>query len=102
MHASSTVLCQRLTGRAVTLTLHGPIGELAAALRTVADALDREQAASTVTYAATVEPQARGPAPGGMTASLADRFLAQLTSRRRGPGGPVPSRPRSDLRGAPS
>jgi hypothetical protein len=45
MHASSTVLCQRLTGRAVTLTLHGPMRELAAALRTVADALDREQAA---------------------------------------------------------
>jgi hypothetical protein len=67
-----------LVGR-VTLTLHGPIGELAAALRTLADALDREQATSTVTYTATVAPQARGPAPGGMTASLADRFVAQLT-----------------------
>ena len=63
----------------VTFTLHGPIGELAAALRTLADALDQEQATSTVTYSATVEPQARGPAPGGMTASLADRFVAQLT-----------------------
>jgi hypothetical protein len=63
----------------VTLTLHGPIGELAAALRTLADALDREQATSTVTYTATVEPHARGPAPGGMTAILADRFVAQLT-----------------------
>ena len=63
----------------VTLTLHGPIGELAAALRTLADALDQEQATSTVTYTATVAPQARGPAPGGMTASLADRFVAQLT-----------------------
>jgi hypothetical protein len=30
----------------VTLTLHGPIGELAAALRTLADALDHEQATS--------------------------------------------------------
>jgi hypothetical protein len=56
----------------VTLTLHGPIGELAAAL-------DEEQTTSTVTYTATVAPQARGPAPGGMTASLADRFVAQLT-----------------------
>ena len=26
-----------------------------------------------------MEPQARGPAPGGMTASLADRFVGQLT-----------------------
>jgi len=67
-----------LVGR-VTLTLHGPIGELAAALRVLADALDQEQATSTVTYTATVVPQARGPAPGGMTASLADRFVAQLT-----------------------
>jgi hypothetical protein len=32
-----------------------------------------------VTYTAAVEPQARGPAPGGMTASLADRFVGQLT-----------------------
>jgi hypothetical protein len=63
----------------VTLTLHGPIGELAAALRTLADALDQKQTTSTVTYAATLDPQARGPAPGGMTASLADRFVAQLT-----------------------
>lgn len=66
------------TGR-VTLTLRGPIGELATALRTFADALDHEQATSTITYTATVEPQARGPAPGGMTAILADRFVAQLT-----------------------
>jgi hypothetical protein len=63
----------------VTLTLYGPIGELAAALRTLADALDREQATSTVTYTAMLEPHARGPAPGGMTAELADRFVAQLT-----------------------
>jgi hypothetical protein len=63
----------------VTLTLYGPIGELAATLRTLADALDHEQATSTVTYTATVEPQARGPAPGGMTARLADRFVARLT-----------------------
>jgi hypothetical protein len=41
-----------LVGR-VTLTLHGPIGELAAAL-------DEEHATSTVTYTATVAPQARG------------------------------------------
>jgi hypothetical protein len=53
----------------ITLTLCGPIGELAAALRTLADALDQEQAISTVTYTATVEPQACGPAPGGMTAA---------------------------------
>jgi hypothetical protein len=59
--------------------LRGPIGELATALRTFADALDHEQATSTITYTATVEPQARGPAPGGMTAILADRFVAQLT-----------------------
>ena len=26
-----------------------------------------------------VEPQARGPAPGGMTACLADQFVGQLT-----------------------
>jgi hypothetical protein len=32
-----------------------------------------------VTYTAAVEPQARAPAPGGMTASLADRFVGQLT-----------------------
>jgi hypothetical protein len=63
----------------VTITLHGPIGELAAALRTLADALDHEQATSTVTYTATVDPHARGPAPGGMTAILADRFVGQLT-----------------------
>jgi hypothetical protein len=63
----------------VTLTLHGPIGELAAALRTLADALDHEQATTAVTYTATVEPHARGPAPGGMSAILADRFVAQLT-----------------------
>jgi hypothetical protein len=63
----------------VTLTLHGPIGELAAALRTLAEALDHEEATSTVTYTATVEPHARGPAPGGMTTILADRFVAQLT-----------------------
>jgi hypothetical protein len=67
-----------LVGRA-TLTLHGPIGELAAALRTLADALDQEQATSTITHTATVAPQTRGQAPGGMTASLADRFVAQLT-----------------------
>jgi hypothetical protein len=67
------------TGR-VTLSLHGPIGELAAALRTLADALDREQASGAVTYAATVEAGAPGPAPGGMTAALADRFVAQLSS----------------------
>ena len=62
----------------VTLTLHGPIGELAAALRTLADALDREQANGAVTYTATVEADAPGLAPGGMTAALADRFVAQL------------------------
>jgi hypothetical protein len=32
----------------VTLTPHGPISDLAAALRTLADALDHEQATSTV------------------------------------------------------
>ena len=62
----------------VTLTLYGPIGDLAAALRTLADALDHEQATNTITYTTAVEPQGRGPAPGGMTAFLADRF-AQLT-----------------------
>jgi hypothetical protein len=63
----------------VTLTLHGPVGELAAALRTLADALDHEPATSAVIYTAALEPHARGPAPGGMTAELADRFVAQLT-----------------------
>jgi hypothetical protein len=63
----------------VRLTLHGPIGELAAALRTLADALDRQRARSAVTYTATVEADAPGPAPGGMTAALANRFVAQLT-----------------------
>jgi hypothetical protein len=76
-HPPSTASAS-LVGR-VSLTLHGPIGELAAALRTLADALDQEQTASTITYTATVAPQAHGPAPGGMTASLADRFVAQLT-----------------------
>lgn len=32
----------------VTLTPHGPISDLAAALRALADALDREQATNTV------------------------------------------------------
>ncbi len=63
----------------VTLTLHGPIGELASALRVLADALDREPAASAVTYTAAVEAKAVGSAPGGLTASLADRFVARLT-----------------------
>jgi hypothetical protein len=78
MHRRPSPASASPVGR-VTLTLHGPIGELAAALRTLADALDQEQATSTVTYTATVEPQAHEPAPGGMTASLADRFVAQLT-----------------------
>jgi hypothetical protein len=78
MHRQPSTASAALVGR-VTLTLHGPIGELAAALQTLADALDREQATSTITYTATLAPQARGPAPGGMTASLADRFVAQLT-----------------------
>jgi hypothetical protein len=64
----------------VTLNLYGPIGELATALRTLADALDREQARSAVTYTATVEADGPGPAPGGMTPDLADRFVAQLSS----------------------
>jgi hypothetical protein len=64
----------------VTLNLYGPIGELATALRTLADALDREQARSAVTYTATVEADGPGPAPGGMTPALADRFAAQLSS----------------------
>ena len=63
----------------VTLTLHGPISELAAALRTLADALDREQATGAVTYAAAVEADKFSSAPGGMTAALADRFVAQLS-----------------------
>jgi hypothetical protein len=63
----------------VTLTLYGPMGGLAAALRTLAGALDREQASGAVTYAAAVEADAPGPAPGGMTAALADRFVAQLS-----------------------
>lgn len=75
----------------VTLALYGPIGELAAALRTLADALDQEQATSTVTYTAAVEPQARGPAPGGITASLADRFVAQLGIGRDRLGGVLTS-----------
>jgi hypothetical protein len=78
MHRRPSPASAALVGR-VTLTLHGPIGELAATLRTLADALDQEQAISTVTYTATLAPQACGPAPGGMTASLADRFVAQLT-----------------------
>jgi hypothetical protein len=67
------------TGR-VALTLHGPIGDLAAALRTFADALDREQARGAVTYVATVEAHAPDPAPGGMTAALAEKFVSQLSS----------------------
>lgn len=64
----------------VTLTLHGPISELAAALRTLADALDREQASGAITYAVAVEEaDDSSPAPGGMTATLADRFVAQLS-----------------------
>jgi hypothetical protein len=62
------------------LTLHGPISELAAALRTLADALDREQASRAVTYTATVEADAPSPAPGGITSALADRFVSQLSS----------------------
>jgi hypothetical protein len=54
----------------VTLTLYGPSGELAAALRILADALGHEQATRTVSYTAALEPHARGPAPGGMTAEL--------------------------------
>ena len=65
--------------RRVTLTLHGPISELAAALRTLADALDRERASGAVTYAAAAEADDSSPAPGGMTAALADRFVAQLS-----------------------
>jgi hypothetical protein len=78
MHRRPSTASASLVGR-VTVTLHGPIGELAAALRILADALDQEQVTRTVTYTATVAPQARGPAPGGITASLADRFVAQLT-----------------------
>jgi hypothetical protein len=63
----------------VTLTLHGPISELTAALRTLAAALDRERAGSAVTYTATVDPDGSGSAPGGMTAALADQFVAQLS-----------------------
>jgi hypothetical protein len=47
------------------LTLHGPIGELAAALRTLADALDREQANGAMTYSAAVEADVSGPARAG-------------------------------------
>lgn len=79
MHESPTVHRQRLTGRAGHAPLPGRIGELAAALRTLADAPGQEQATSTVTYTATVAPQAYGPTPGGMTASFADRFVARLT-----------------------
>jgi hypothetical protein len=61
----------------VALTLHGPIGELAVTLRTLADALAREQVSRAVTYTATVQAGTPGPAPGGMTAALADRFVAQ-------------------------
>jgi hypothetical protein len=46
--------------RRITLTLYGPIGELAAALRTLADALDQEQAISTVTYTARWSPGRAG------------------------------------------
>jgi hypothetical protein len=60
---------RRFIGRAGHTHLARPIRELAAAL-------DQEQATSTVTYTATVAPQARGPALGGMTASLSDRFVA--------------------------
>jgi hypothetical protein len=69
----------RPAGR-VTINLHGPIRELAAALRTLADALDREQASSAVTYTTTVEADAPSPAPGGMTPALADQFVSQLSS----------------------
>jgi hypothetical protein len=64
----------------VTLTLQGPIGELAAALRTLADAVDRVQASDAVSYTATVEADAPGSAPGGMTRALADQFVSQLSS----------------------
>jgi hypothetical protein len=40
----------------VALTLHGPIGELDATLRTLADTLDREQVSRAVTYTATSKP----------------------------------------------
>jgi hypothetical protein len=60
--ADAEVLARR--AERVTLTLHGPIGELPAALRTLADALDHEQATSTVTYTATAAPQARGFSAG--------------------------------------
>jgi hypothetical protein len=71
-HGPPTPLCRTSAYRSgLTLTLHGRIGDLAAALRTFADALDREQARGTATYVATVEADAPDPAPGGMTAALA-------------------------------
>ena len=90
------------TSRRVTLALHGPIGELASALRTLADALDQEQATSTVTYT-------HGCTSGAWaSAGWDDRQPRRPvrgpahSSRRRGPGGPVPSCARGDLRGAPA
>jgi hypothetical protein len=49
----------------VTLTLHGPIGELATALRILAAALDHEQATSTVTYPPGSNPTPVGRRPAG-------------------------------------
>jgi hypothetical protein len=78
MHRRPSPASASPVGR-VTLSLHGPIGELAAALRTLADALDQEQTTSTGTYTAMVEPQARGPGTGRDDRQPRDQFVARLT-----------------------
>ena len=60
----------------VTLTLHGPISELAAALRTLADASTASRSAVLSLTPLLSKPTT--PAPGGMTAALTDQFVAQL------------------------
>jgi hypothetical protein len=62
LNAPATVLRQSLARRTGHADPADPIGELAAALRTLAEALDREQATSIITYNATVEPHARAGA----------------------------------------
>jgi hypothetical protein len=56
LHASPIVLCPCLMVGRVTLVLHSPIGELAAAMPALPTPWTGEQATSTVTYTATVGP----------------------------------------------
>ena len=67
-----------LPGR-VTLTLHGRSVNSPPRCGPSPTSLDREQASGAVTYVAAAEADDSSPAPGGMTAALADRFVAQLS-----------------------